>query len=249
MEDIEIPFTFGIITDATIGPGENMIGTVCSIRELLIPNYEIIIVGEEKQIRKCSYLDATHTDIKIIDFDDRIRNGHITKKKNLITKYAKYDNVVYQHDYFRYDKSWYKGQIQFGSNWEIQCCQIINYDGSRYRSWNLWIYPDVVKALLESGLSDRACLLPYSAKGVERYQYISGAYWLAKKHVMQEFPLDEGLCWGEGEDLRFSESVMKKYVPKFNKFSTVQLAKNDRHAVFTEMPEEKFELFKRALLK
>lgn len=242
------PFTFGIITDASRGPGENMIGSVCSIRELQIPEYEIIIVGEEKQIRKCSYLDATHTDIKIIDFNEKIRPGHITKKKNLITKHAKFDSIVYQHDYFRYDKQWYNQQLAFGNEWKLQVCQILNYNGSRYREWCLWIYPKVIDALRQSGLGDRDCLLPYWAKGVEKFQYISGAYWLAKKHVMEEFPLNESLAWGEGEDLEFSRRVFARYTPVMNPLSIVQLAKDDRHAVFEPMDPEKFETFKRILL-
>ena len=48
---------------------------------------------------------------------------------------------------------------------------------------------------------------------------------MAKKWVMEKFPLDEGLFWGKGEDVQWSKSIRTgcKYV--FNPYSTVGLLK------------------------
>ena len=65
------------------------------------------------------------------------------------------------------------------------------------------------------------CLSIYLSK----YMYISGAYWVAKKEVMLEFPLDENLCWGEGEDVAWSKQVREKYTFSMNPYSTVRTLK------------------------
>jgi hypothetical protein len=245
---MEVPFTFGIITNADTGPCQNMIDSVCSIRELEIPNKQIIIVGNAKQIRSCSYLDKSHPDITVIDFNESIRTGWISRKKNLITQYAQHERIIYQHDYFRHNKDWYEGFKKFGDDWNVVVPRILNWDGSRYREWVLWIHPQVQRALRAVGAGERDCLLPYNAVGFSKYQYISGAYWVAKKCVMHEFPLNESLLHEQGEDTEWSNRVNQKYEFSMNPHSSVQLTKTDRHRVFEEMDPTKFEAFKKELL-
>jgi hypothetical protein len=77
-------FTFGIITG---GGNEVMINEIIdSIEFENIPNYEIIIVGNTNIIRK---------NTRIINFDENIKTAWITKKKNIITHEAIYENIVY----------------------------------------------------------------------------------------------------------------------------------------------------------
>jgi hypothetical protein len=47
---------------------------------------------------------------------------------------------------------------------------------------------------------------------LKKYQYFSGAYFVAKKSVMQELPLNETLFWGHGEDMEWCDRYKKKYV-------------------------------------
>jgi hypothetical protein len=59
-----------------------------------------------------------------------------------------------------------------------------------------------------------------------KWQYISGGFWVAKKHVMEEIPLDESKLWGHGEDTKWSLSVIrskKSYEFSMNANSTVHL--------------------------
>ena len=72
-------FTFGIVTSQddvlnTLAPIIN------SIRDLNIPNYEIIIIGGNN--------DHQSDNLTIYSFEENPNGGWITKKKNLITKYA-----------------------------------------------------------------------------------------------------------------------------------------------------------------
>jgi hypothetical protein len=88
------------------------------------------------------------------------------------------------------------------------------------------------------------CLLPYSITGLSKYMYISGGYWIAKLNVMKEFPLDERLFWGEGEDVIWSKIVRKKYNFDMNENSTVRIIKSGKDRVFKEMEGELLEKIK-----
>ena len=81
-------FSFGIITN---GDNDNYINQIIdSIEVQNIPNYEIIIVGATK---------VSRVNTTIIPFDESVKAMWITKKKNLITLNAKYENLVFLHDY------------------------------------------------------------------------------------------------------------------------------------------------------
>ena len=50
--------------------------------------------------------------------------------------------------------------------------------------------------------------MPYDYDG--GHMYISGAYWVAKKHVMEAEPLNEDLKHSEAEDVEWSLRVRDK---------------------------------------
>ena len=103
-------FTFGIATTDTSqrmsGNTNNHVSEIIeSIRANNIPSdcYEIIVVGGSNNNYDAD--DVTH-----IEFDDfNPRPGWFTRKKNIMTEKAKYDNIVFTHDYLVLDKDWYKG--------------------------------------------------------------------------------------------------------------------------------------------
>jgi len=68
-------------------------------------------------------------------------------------------------------------------------------------------------------------LLPYNVGWMQSYMYISGAYWVAKKHVMEQEPLNERLLWGQSEDVEWSFRIRNKYRYVMNPKSTVKLLK------------------------
>jgi hypothetical protein len=55
--------------------------------------------------------------------------------------------------------------------------------------------------------------------------YFSGSYWVAKKEVMEEFPLNEDLLWGQSEDVEWSKRIREKYNFSINENSKVKLLK------------------------
>lgn len=215
--------TFGIVT--TAGNEGRISKIVDSIIKNNIPreNHEVVVVGNIDE----SSLPASRiaeVDISIVSFDDSVRNGWITKKKNLITKRAKFDNIVYMHDYLYFDEDWYKNMVQFGNDWDVMSNRQVNLDGTRFRDWCLWPGRDVRKNPYVE--SPSKCLLPYNTKHLSKFMYLSGGYWVAKKHVMNMFPLDEKLVWGEGEDVEWSKRVRQQYEFTMNENSIVYLGKH-----------------------
>ena len=198
-------FTFGIIT----GGSPNVERVIQSIDNQNIPEYEIIVVGGEP------IQNVVH-----VPFDESKKKLWITRKKNLITKHAKYDNIVYMHDYVALTDVWYQGFLEFGDDWDICMTKMVGKDWSRFRDWTLW--PDDIQKVFK----DRShVLLPYHIDWMQKYMYISGAYWVAKKYVMEAEPLDERLGWGESEDVEWSFRVRDKYSYRMNEHSTVKLLK------------------------
>jgi hypothetical protein len=211
--------TFGIITNADGGVNDYLKQSIESIVALNIPEYEIIVVGNEKQ------LSNSFSNIKIIDFNESIKPMWITKKKNLITEHAKYDNIIYSHDYIVYNKDFYSGFVQYGENFKACMVRLENPDGSRFRDWVM--FPDNYSSAMRqlTKMHEHETLLPYEETRMSKFQYFSGSWWVAKKDIMKELPLDENLAWGEGEDVLWSQCFRNKYEFSINKFSSVKLLK------------------------
>jgi len=205
---------------------------IYSIRQQNIDNYEIIIVGEK------------HTefgdDIINIDFDESIKPIWITKKKNLITKNAKYENIVYLHDYVYFKPDWYKGQILKGHDIKIRMDKIKNNNGVRFRDWCIWPHNDNVI----DNIIGRSIMIPYDMTHLSKYMYINGTYWIANKKIMTEFPLNEDLVWGESEDVEWSKRVREKYSFEMNDFSEVRLLKQHSNHDFSECNNDIIKILK-----
>jgi len=216
-------FTFGIITDGHSDDRMEMIFD--SIESQGIKGYEIIVVGPYEYNRK---------NVKSIIFDESRKSAWITRKKNLIAKTAQYDNLVFMHDYFILGEKWYQGQLCRGNDFEIRMDKIINTDGSRFRDWCIWPH----NGNWMDGVVGRECLIPYNISHLTKFMYISGGYFIVKKNIMLEFPLDERLSWGEGEDVIWSKQVREKYKFSMNPHSEVIITKAGKDRVFEETSKE-----------
>ena len=204
-------FTFGIITADNQEDRVQIV--IDSILSQGIKSPEIVVVGGNNVYN----IDV----VKHVDFDETVKPGWITKKKNLITEHATQDNIVYLHDYVKLNKDWYSGFLNFGYDWEVCMTKLLNEDGTRYRDWCAWDDPDF--CYLPNG-QHWACTVAYTYRKIE-YMYISGAYWVAKKEVMEAEPLNENLCWGESEDVEWSFRMRKRYNYQMNIWSSAQLLK------------------------
>ena len=217
-------FTFGIITT---GNNDNYINRIIhSIENNKIPNYEIIIVGNTNI--------KGNNKTKCYTFDETIKEGWITRKKNIISKNAKYENIVFIHDYVEFNNDWYEGFLKFGNNFEFCINKIINANGARFRDYSL--FPAKVDYLnidyspddIHPYFGDN-CLLPYNFINnlkTNKYMYVSGSYYVIKKKISNMFLLDENLVWGRGEDVEYSKRLHNNgIIIQCNQYSSFKLIK------------------------
>lgn len=203
-------FTFGIITNGT--NDFYVKRAIESIQSLHIPNFEIIIVGGNNQF------DGTIH----IPFDESMKPNWITRKKNIICDKAQYENIVLIHDYVEFCDDWYNGFIMFGNDFDICVTKIKNQNGMRFRDYTIFPYG------IENTFGERA-LVPYNYPSNDRLSkllYISGAYYIIKKKIAIQFPLDERLSWGDGEDVELSKRLINHNILlRCNSHSTVRFQK------------------------
>ena len=153
----------------------------------------------------------------------------------------------------------------YGTKFDICINPLLNPDGSRYRDLSFFpafrdmpklgfimynstdLYPTV------PNMGEHECLIPYNnykeSKELTSWMYISGAYWVAKRRVMQEFPLNESLSWGQGEDVLWSEQVKSRYTFSFNIESTCRLLKHKEPVFKVLTPQTVSILQDKGLLK
>jgi hypothetical protein len=125
------------------------------------------------------------------------------------------------HDYNKFDVNWYESFKNFGTDWDICSCPQFLITGMRNpMDWSLWDKPG----------HGRAWSLNYDDWSQTEYMYISGGFFIVKKHVMIEEPLDESRGWNEEEDVEWSMRVRNKYVMKCNGGAIVRHNKWHRHA-------------------
>jgi hypothetical protein len=218
---MDIQWTFGIVTGYQ--DAERLKTIIDNIVSLDIPEFEILIVGGNKGN---FFVDLPQ--VKFVDFDESQKPLWITKKKNLIANLAIYENIVIMHDYHVFDKDWYANFKSFGTDWDICSCPQYLINGARNpMDWSLWDKPG----------HGRAWSLDYDDWSQTQYMYISGGFFIVKKHVMLEEPLDESRGWNEEEDVEWSLRIRDKYVMKCNKNSIVRHNKWHRHAGIN--PDEK----------
>jgi hypothetical protein len=202
-------FTFGIISNGA--DEKSLRKVVMSIYMQSLRKFEIVIVGGEN-------IQLPEDDrIRHIPFDESVKPGWVTKKKNLISQLAQYDKIVFLHDYVALDEDWAAGFAIFGDDWDLAMTRVEDIKGRRFYDWITWDHPTM----------PRYSPLPYSDSSSTHNQFIPGAYWVAKRDVMLENPLDESLAWGQSEDVEWSLRV-RHLSFRMNVYSSVKHVKKHR---------------------
>lgn len=201
-------WTFGIITN---GKREQWVEQIIkSIRQQKSPHYEIIICG--------TYLEKGEKDIRYIPFNKRDDKGWITKKKNLIVKNAKFENICMLHDRIVLDKDWYKGMKKWGNCFENLGCRQL-FEGLRVNDWVASHYfiknREGEKFSFESSVD---------YKDWYRNIWFLGQLNIFKKSLITKNNLwwNENLYYGEREDYQFSKNLNDNgFIHRFNDYSSV----------------------------
>ncbi len=228
-------FTFGIVTDGSPEAVLRLQTIAATIAQQSIPEYEILIIGN------CPGLSLPRT--RVIPFDETQRPRWITRKKNLITQHARFEHVVYTHDYVQFEPGWYPGWREF-SGFHACMNPILNVDGSRYRDWSLFYDASSQGARSYADVGRFENLIPYTETSLSKLMYFSGAYWVATRTLMKALPLDESLTWGEGEDVIWSHRYRARYDFSINPLSKVRLVGKKKDPIFKEIPAARLEKMK-----
>ncbi len=200
-DDID-KWTFGIITK---GERDDWLEEIItSIRAQKIPNYEIIVCG--------TYRDRKEKNFKYIPFSQRDDKGWITKKKNLIAKQAKYENLCFVHDRIVFDQDWFKGMKKYGNSFEVLCNkQTLRGIGVRTGDWLTFGYGTLDSPF---GISQ----LNYN--DWDNFVYMGGQLSILKKSIWEKCPWNETRYWGE-EDVELSFRFRDcGFLIRFNEYSS-----------------------------
>lgn len=251
--------TFGIV----VGPNHEP----HIVRALIDSIFEQDFEGHDYEIIVCGNYDADpELGIKVIPFDESVKRGWITRKKNIIANHAKYDILCLLHDYYLLDKDWYQGVLKYtriNSKWKILCNKVLRYEGDRHSDWLvnqkymdqvLAKHPELGAELMSVAPTENngprwVCGLPYAENELSSIQYVSGGYILARTAVYKEVPFDERYGWGEAaEDIIWSEGVIGHgYRINFNPYSLVTLQKPGKWRVY-QMTSKCVEILKEMFL-
>jgi hypothetical protein len=234
-------WTFGIVTKHVNIINNNISGDdqecflidiIESIKSLNIAEdfYEIIIIGSNNLKSDLKIND----NLRIIYFDDTIKNGWITKKKNILVNESKYQNIIIIHDYVKFDQNWYKGFQMFDLDWDVCMVKIFNKDKIRWRDWLLWSHcPTYTQGyrIEHNGVLLAPNRLLYSDnRFTNTDMYISGTVIIGKREFLIQNKFDETLCWGQGEDCEWSARCRSKWKYKMNTHSSLYLLKMGEHS-------------------
>lgn len=201
-------FSFGILT--LYENTEQIQGVIDSIKALDIPEYEILLIGPKND----QFENA-------IEFDETQKQGWITRKKNVLVDSAKYNNVVVMHDYYTFDKDWYKNFVEFGDEWDVCSNAQLLINGNRhFTDWVTW----------DSPIFPRYTAMAYDDWSHTRCMYQSGGYMIVKKDFYKKFPMNEEMTWGTAEDVEWSLRMRTSAKWKCNGKSIVKHNKVHRDA-------------------
>lgn len=233
-------WSFGIVTKQVeivnnciaTRPGCFLNEIIESIKLLNIPqnSYEILIIGDNN-LKADAILE---NNIRIIFFDESIKNGWITKKKNILVEQSKFENIALVHDYVKFNTNWYEGFQTFDFDWDVCMVKILNIDGLRWRDWLLWPHcPSYSHGyrVEHNGIMLAPNRLSYNdTKYTNTNMYISGTVVLGKREFLMKNKLNEDLCWGQGEDCEWSARCKPFWKYKMNPNSTINLLKMGQHS-------------------
>lgn len=231
-------WTFGIVSQYIHIESNNiskenglLLKIIESIKNLNIPecSYEILIIGSnnlQTDINVCKNL-------KLFFFDETIKKGWITKKKNILVEKSNFENVCLIHDYVSFDTDWYEGFQKFDTDWDVCMMKILDINKIRWRDWLLWphcLYYKHGYIIEHNNVRLAPNRLLYSdTRYINTDMYISGTVIIGKRDFLKQHKFNENLCWGQGEDCEWSKNCRPFWKYKMNINSTMHLLKPKDH--------------------
>lgn len=198
-------WTFGIVTN---GARKDWLEDIInSIKKQNIPEYEILVCG--------SYYDRHELNFRYIPYNKRDDKGWITKKKNIIAKEAKYQNICIIHDRILFDKNWYKGMKKWGNCFEVLAVpQLFINNKERFGDWTCNKGFDIKTADNFIPITTGHCEYRDWDKDIPGYAGVT----IIKKSIMEKNGFNESLYWGKQyDDILMHQNINSKgYILRMN---------------------------------
>jgi GT2 family glycosyltransferase len=200
-------WTIGIISGGN--NEERLQNIIESIQQNNIPSIEVIIIGPKPRL-------LIPTWVKHIEFveDPKEPRFGITKKKNIVLKKARHNNILLLHDRYLLSADWYKNVLKSVTAWDILCFKQICQPTPEYRLMD-WI--DYTRSFPKARynthhFSRPFCIESFNTRILDYPYYslnilVNGGAFAVKKHTAERINMSEYLFWSEIEDDDFSIRV------------------------------------------
>lgn len=203
-----------------------------------IPKKEIILCGQPHEDFKYS------DNVTIIEDPSEQGKIHITKKKNLLAKNAKYKNICIFHDRILLPLDFYKSVKKFGDNYPITGFQSFyfidknNFIPRRYSDYNT-ISQDLTQELSIDNITVKDTSLiskmfycyQHPARSDFGHDYLTGSLYLTKKSLWNLYPQNEKLYWNDYEDVEFGVRCSTYGIPTRINPWTITQSMNSRSII------------------
>jgi GT2 family glycosyltransferase len=107
---------------------------------------------------------------------------------------AKFDHLIIADDDILFHEDFYLGLKNYGEDYDVMACKILNPDGSRFYDWKIYI-------------DGKNYLIDYNETN-PNISLTSGIY-IMKQWVFEQVQMDDNLGYYEGEDVDYSERLKK----------------------------------------
>jgi len=177
-------YTFGIITNGK--RAEKLSNEVGSILRLNIPKFEILVCGIMPSL-------CLMPSVQFIEAREAAAEGRLGYLRNQLAKFANYDHLIIADDDMLFAPDFYQGLLKFGEDYEVQCCRLLNPDGTRNWDW------------VTKGGKRGHCLIEYWED--DPYIYVSGGRIIMKRFVFDKVQWNDQLGFNQEEDIDFSQRL------------------------------------------
>ena len=188
--------SFCIITDGQ--EPEALIREIMTIRQLNIPEYEIIVAGN---CNPCNMIT------KAVQMPEVAQQGRIGYLRNEACRASSGDILVVLDDDMTIMRDFYDGLVKYGTDFDVLSCKLLNPDGTRYWDWRT--HKDDINTLIDYNSNHPDISL-------------TGGLTIMKRYVFDKVQWDENRGFYQKEDVDYSDRLkLAGFRISFNPFSTI----------------------------
>jgi hypothetical protein len=205
-------WTFGILTS---GPSENACRMVREIRDLGLPDYEILICGPDPGPL------PPDAPVRRFDLDPPEPRGWITRKKNLMAEQARHENLCLLHDRFVIPTDFAFASRRMGVAPGITIFPTLFFPEASKSVFFRYVDYQCIKPTARRFLDSirlvnfRLDQFPYPQYNDWRDTcHIDGGAYIARRALWQAVPQDETLYHGDWEDVMHGIACHRYGIPQ-----------------------------------